>query len=342
MVRGRKRDVSAPLTRSLVLQRDYRARKARYVTELESRCQKLENDNGRLSKEVEELKAQLLQKELDRQETLASLTTEAELEKAHALNNVMFTLSSAAASIKSFQALTMGPNHSPVEDPPLERKPSLSSKRSTRPSPSSSSSSPLSDFSSYTDAVPLPNSDIRPLQLYSPISNCSRARSVSLSDSWNELSPSILAQGLPQGQGDAEMEVPRAAALSQSHHHHDVRSSTSSYTPPQGRCSQVGPLLLDFSQSLSIPPPLPPPLLPRTLSSSFEDGPRGISNFKNGRSASSSSSSAAAHHHIPTYDRIHGSTTGQMIPYSNEFISQGIPPSASYERTLSQSLRNWT
>lgn len=85
MVRGRKRDVGAPLTRSLVLQRDYRARKAQYVSDLETRCQKLENDNNKLSKEVEDLKLKLVQKEIDRKETLASLTTEAELEKVRLL-----------------------------------------------------------------------------------------------------------------------------------------------------------------------------------------------------------------------------------------------------------------
>ncbi|KAF9061567.1 hypothetical protein BDP27DRAFT_327076 [Rhodocollybia butyracea] len=96
MVRGRKRDVSAPLTRSLVLQRDYRARKAKYISDLESRCHKLETDKEMLSKEVEDLKSKLRQKDIDQKETLASLTTEAELEKAHALNNVMFSLSSTA------------------------------------------------------------------------------------------------------------------------------------------------------------------------------------------------------------------------------------------------------
>jgi hypothetical protein len=81
MVRGRKRDVSAPLTRSLVLQRDYRARKAKYISDLESRCHKLETDKERLSKEVEDLKSKLRQKDINQKETLVSLTTEAELEK---------------------------------------------------------------------------------------------------------------------------------------------------------------------------------------------------------------------------------------------------------------------
>ncbi|KIK56551.1 hypothetical protein GYMLUDRAFT_783796 [Collybiopsis luxurians FD-317 M1] len=275
MVRGRKRDVSAPLTRSLVLQRDYRARKAKYVVDLESRCQKLESEN-----------------DLDRQETLASLTTEAELEKAHALNNVMFTLSSAAASIRSFQALTMGPGHTPPEDHQIERKHSLSGRRSSRPSPTSTPS----NFSAYSDTVGLPN-DNRPLQLYSPVSNTSRARSVSLSDSWNDLSPGLIDQGLP---GDPDMDV-----SGPSHPRHSMRSSASSFPTSQGR---PGPLL-DFPNhgSLSLSTPLP---RASSTSSFLEDGP---------------------------------SARGQMIPFSpNEFISQGIHPMATYERTLSQSLRNWT
>ncbi|KAG2345701.1 hypothetical protein BDR05DRAFT_960611 [Suillus weaverae] len=53
MVRGRKRDLTAPPTRQLTQQRDYRARKARYLTELEQRCLKAEDENVRLRRELE-------------------------------------------------------------------------------------------------------------------------------------------------------------------------------------------------------------------------------------------------------------------------------------------------
>lgn len=52
MTRGRKKDLTIPPTRALVQQRDYRARKAQYVSELEERCRKAEEDNVRLRKEL--------------------------------------------------------------------------------------------------------------------------------------------------------------------------------------------------------------------------------------------------------------------------------------------------
>lgn len=59
MVRGRKRDLTAPPTRQLTQQRDYRARKARYLTELEQRCLKAEDENVRLRRELELARAAL-------------------------------------------------------------------------------------------------------------------------------------------------------------------------------------------------------------------------------------------------------------------------------------------
>jgi len=53
MVRGRKKDLTAPLTRQLALQRDYRARKARYLSELEQRCSRAEEENALLRRELE-------------------------------------------------------------------------------------------------------------------------------------------------------------------------------------------------------------------------------------------------------------------------------------------------
>lgn len=53
MTRGRKKDQTIPPTRSLTLQRDYRARKAQYVSDLESRCKAAEEENVRLRKELD-------------------------------------------------------------------------------------------------------------------------------------------------------------------------------------------------------------------------------------------------------------------------------------------------
>ncbi|KAF7977753.1 hypothetical protein HWV62_2844 [Athelia sp. TMB] len=53
MTRGRKKDLTIPPSRALAQQRDYRARKAQYVEQLEKRCQATEIENLRLKKELE-------------------------------------------------------------------------------------------------------------------------------------------------------------------------------------------------------------------------------------------------------------------------------------------------
>lgn len=53
MVRGRKKNLTVPPTRQLTLQRDYRARKAQYLSELEERCSRAEEENARLRRELE-------------------------------------------------------------------------------------------------------------------------------------------------------------------------------------------------------------------------------------------------------------------------------------------------
>lgn len=57
MVRGRKKDLTVPPTRQLTQQRDYRARKAQYLSELEQRCFKAEEENVRLRRELELVRA---------------------------------------------------------------------------------------------------------------------------------------------------------------------------------------------------------------------------------------------------------------------------------------------
>jgi hypothetical protein len=52
-MRGRKKDHTIPATRALTLQRDYRARKAHYIAELEARCKAAEAENIRLRSELE-------------------------------------------------------------------------------------------------------------------------------------------------------------------------------------------------------------------------------------------------------------------------------------------------
>ncbi|KAK0457353.1 uncharacterized protein EV420DRAFT_1644097 [Desarmillaria tabescens] len=52
MTRGRKKDHTIPLTRSLAQQRDYRARRAQYIADLEKKCRLLEMENHDLRQEL--------------------------------------------------------------------------------------------------------------------------------------------------------------------------------------------------------------------------------------------------------------------------------------------------
>ncbi|GLB37285.1 hypothetical protein LshimejAT787_0403360 [Lyophyllum shimeji] len=52
MTRGRKKDLTIPPTRALIQQRDYRARRAQYVADLEERVRKAEEENAQLRNEL--------------------------------------------------------------------------------------------------------------------------------------------------------------------------------------------------------------------------------------------------------------------------------------------------
>lgn len=53
MTRGRRKDTTLPPSRPLIIQRAYRDRKAKYLADLEDRCRKAEEENGRLRNELE-------------------------------------------------------------------------------------------------------------------------------------------------------------------------------------------------------------------------------------------------------------------------------------------------
>jgi hypothetical protein len=53
MTRGRRKDITLPPSRALVIQRAYRDRKAKYLADLEGRCRKAEEENDRLRKELQ-------------------------------------------------------------------------------------------------------------------------------------------------------------------------------------------------------------------------------------------------------------------------------------------------
>ena len=53
MTRGRRKDTTLPPSRPLTIQRAYRDRKAKYLSDLEDRCRKAEEENERLRNELE-------------------------------------------------------------------------------------------------------------------------------------------------------------------------------------------------------------------------------------------------------------------------------------------------
>jgi hypothetical protein len=53
MPRGRRKDTTIPPSRALIIQRAYRERKAKYISDLEDRCRKAEEENERLRRELE-------------------------------------------------------------------------------------------------------------------------------------------------------------------------------------------------------------------------------------------------------------------------------------------------
>lgn len=52
MTRGRRKDTTIPPSRALTIQRAYRDRKAKYLSDLEDRCRKAEEENERLRNEL--------------------------------------------------------------------------------------------------------------------------------------------------------------------------------------------------------------------------------------------------------------------------------------------------
>ncbi|KAK7448063.1 hypothetical protein VKT23_013819 [Stygiomarasmius scandens] len=164
MVRGRKRDATAPLTRSLILQRDYRARKAQYIADLEAKVRRYEEQNEKLMKEVEDLRTQLYRREVQRGDRLAFTPSNGDVGKvstvsnfstrgpkhgkikAHALSDVLGHLSLASSSIQHFQQVTLRSQYSGL--PESSRSISTSPEGSSHPLPIQNSSSVASSFAS--------------------------------------------------------------------------------------------------------------------------------------------------------------------------------------------------
>ncbi|KAJ3755361.1 hypothetical protein EV360DRAFT_18284, partial [Lentinula raphanica] len=94
MTRGRKKDLSIPPTRALTQQRDYRARKAHYLAELEERCRRAEEENVQLKQEIQALRAGL---------PIASASLDPQLLSASSA--LMRDLSAASNALENFQRL---------------------------------------------------------------------------------------------------------------------------------------------------------------------------------------------------------------------------------------------
>ncbi|KAI0645660.1 hypothetical protein C8Q79DRAFT_911385 [Trametes meyenii] len=106
MTRGRRKDMTIPPSRALLQQRDYRARKAQYLADLEVRVKKAEDENVLLRQEVESLQAKLK----------TSVPPPAQSpygpEVAAASSDLMHHLAVASASITRFQQLAFYPGPS--------------------------------------------------------------------------------------------------------------------------------------------------------------------------------------------------------------------------------------
>ncbi|KAJ3888532.1 hypothetical protein GG344DRAFT_79672 [Lentinula edodes] len=142
MTRGRKKDLSIPPTRALTQQRDYRARKAHYLTELEERCRRAEEENEQLKQEIQSLRAGLpiTPSPLDPQLLAAS-------------SELMKDLSAASDALETFQQLAY-PNTRVMQ---------------TRLTPRASPSPSMSSSSSHS--VPHEASRLRPAFFPSPASS---------------------------------------------------------------------------------------------------------------------------------------------------------------------------
>ncbi|KAF8893860.1 hypothetical protein BD779DRAFT_1797838 [Infundibulicybe gibba] len=92
MTRGRKKDLTIPPTRALAQQRDYRARKAQYVADLEDRCRRAEEENIRLRQELAVVRG-------------GPIPTIFGQQTAQASSELMESLTLASESIARFQQL---------------------------------------------------------------------------------------------------------------------------------------------------------------------------------------------------------------------------------------------
>ncbi|KAK7051387.1 hypothetical protein VNI00_004887 [Paramarasmius palmivorus] len=156
MTRGRKKDLTIPPSRALTQQRDYRARKAQYLSDLETRCERLQEENDRLREELSSLRAGL------------PFTSPPDPQLMAASSELMGRLASTSEALIKFQRLAY------PDAPPREH--------------SSHSSPPIASTSSSTPSLrpaffPSPEPSDTSFPLRSPDADSSRASS---ERSWRE------------------------------------------------------------------------------------------------------------------------------------------------------------
>ncbi|TCD71599.1 hypothetical protein EIP91_007346 [Steccherinum ochraceum] len=95
MTRGRRKDLTIPPSRALIQQRDYRARKAKYLSDLEQRVSQTEDENMQLKAEIAELRNRLA-KASDGSSVLSS-------EAMEASEHLFQHLSAATSSLTRFR-----------------------------------------------------------------------------------------------------------------------------------------------------------------------------------------------------------------------------------------------
>lgn len=119
MTRGRRKDLSIPPSRALLQQRDYRARKAQYVNDLEDRARRAEEENVRLRKELDVLRLRAAapgsmgpSPDVVRIHAPTSTPhTTHPVPKVTASSELMHQLTAAAACLARFQQLTFTEHH---------------------------------------------------------------------------------------------------------------------------------------------------------------------------------------------------------------------------------------
>ncbi|EIN11704.1 hypothetical protein PUNSTDRAFT_50598, partial [Punctularia strigosozonata HHB-11173 SS5] len=119
MTRGRKKDLTIPVSRSLVTQRAYRARKAAYIADLEDRVRKVDAENIRLRQELDAVRQQAL--------ATGGSGLSFSPQTVEATNDLMHHLAATSQALARFQQTAFINSHTPASFQDLYEHP--------RPSP---------------------------------------------------------------------------------------------------------------------------------------------------------------------------------------------------------------